>query len=106
MKPEEIIRLVEVETASNMDMSLRDIDMLKRFFLKKFCAWMSLHQIGAITGVGRYTVVSSVKAVNMNNKFTLVKHVITEKIQSYIKKQLKHSGMTDKPKLEFPRRTH
>jgi hypothetical protein len=85
MTPEEIIEEVKKTCAHDVDMTLRDMDMLQRYFIKEYCRWLPLRTIAKLTGVKHHTAVqSSVLAVMSKSKYIVVKALITQRIEDRI----------------------
>lgn len=87
MTPEAIISLIQNHVWSDFSITLTEIDMLKRYFLRKYCKWLSLRQIAMLTGfsdTNHASVVYAIRVVENDKRFILIKAVISQKIDREI----------------------
>lgn len=87
MTPEEIIAVVQDHSGLDFNVSLREVDMLKRYFLRKYCKWLSMRQIAVLTGYKdnhHSSVAYAVRVIENDKKFLLIKEAITQKIDRHI----------------------
>lgn len=90
MTPEEVLHVVQKVAAPDLELTLRDIDMLKRYFLYQYCKWLPLRKIAELTGAKHYTTtLSSIRATQANQKYLLPIKLIGDTLDDMISVKIK-----------------
>jgi hypothetical protein len=92
MTPDEIINIVKKVAAPDVDMTVQDMEMLERYFIREYCKWIPLSSIAKLTGVKCHTTVqASIKAVISHSKYILPRQLIKQRIEDRISTQLRNA---------------
>lgn len=87
MKPEDLIEVVN-KTTTDAELSERDVTMLHRYFLREYFQWLPFRAISDLTkGAHHSSVISSIKSVNKNQRFALIKHVIKKELDNKLNRR-------------------
>ena len=84
MTTDEITHLV-VTTAKEFDFGKNDTKLLVRYFVYKYCCWMTQSAIGKLFGGNIYNVCRGIKTVETRSEYAFIKLRIHDVIKQQIK---------------------
>jgi len=84
MTTDEITHLV-VTTAKEFDFGKNDTKLLVRYFVYKYCCWMTQHAISKLFGVTVPRVCEGIKNIETRSEYAFIKLRIHDVIKQQIK---------------------